>query len=206
MPHPPVKVVNDEPQSPSIHHFEGLGEANSVVGADCPCEAPPRPRGLIKNLAAIWRRWAQTSKVKPIQDWSLDQKLSNDTPQALVGQAVSKKKQKNANSTWGSQAVTHPSTNQAQCCLTSVIGRELVFSTWYGRCRERMWKVGYLNAIPSRRGKKITSPKMQKGTAESLALHCPKRKKITSLKMQKGTAESLALHCPKKGKKITSFL
>ena len=45
-------------------------------------------------------------------------------------------KDKNANSTWGSQAVTHPSTNQAQCCLTSVIGRELVFSTWYGRCRE----------------------------------------------------------------------
>ena len=32
-----------------------------------------------------------------------------------------------------SQAVTHPSTNSAQCCLTSVIGRELVYSTWYGR-------------------------------------------------------------------------
>jgi len=28
-----------------------------------------------------------------------------------------------------SQAVTHPSTNMAQCCLTSVIGRELVLST-----------------------------------------------------------------------------
>ena len=39
----------------------------------------------------------------------------------------------NANSTQCSQAVTHPSTNQAQCCLTSVIGRELVRSTWYGR-------------------------------------------------------------------------
>ena len=32
-----------------------------------------------------------------------------------------------------SQAVTHPSTNATQCCLTSVIGRELVLSTWYGR-------------------------------------------------------------------------
>ena len=32
-----------------------------------------------------------------------------------------------------SQAVTHPSTNLAQCCLTSVIRRELVLSTWYGR-------------------------------------------------------------------------
>ena len=35
-----------------------------------------------------------------------------------------------------SQAVTHPSTNQARRCLTSVIGRELVLSTWYGRKRK----------------------------------------------------------------------
>ena len=40
---------------------------------------------------------------------------------------------KNEYSTAYSQAVTHPSTNAAQCCLTSVIRRELVFSTWYGR-------------------------------------------------------------------------
>ena len=32
-----------------------------------------------------------------------------------------------------SQAVTHPSTNRARGCLTSVIGRELVHSTRYGR-------------------------------------------------------------------------
>ena len=38
-----------------------------------------------------------------------------------------------AYSTKYSQAVTHPSTNLAQCCLTSVIGRELVCSAWYGR-------------------------------------------------------------------------
>ena len=37
-----------------------------------------------------------------------------------------------------SQAVTHPSTNMAQCCLTSVIRRELVFSTWYGRRQMRV--------------------------------------------------------------------
>ena len=36
---------------------------------------------------------------------------------------------KQAYSTVYSQAVTHPSTNTAQCCLTSVIGRELVHST-----------------------------------------------------------------------------
>ena len=46
------------------------------------------------------------------------------------------KTKSDAYSTKYSQAVTHPSTNLAQCCLTSVIGRELVFSTWYGRCRE----------------------------------------------------------------------
>ncbi len=42
----------------------------------------------------------------------------------------------NANSIWYSQAVTHPSTNQTQRCLTSLIGREAVCSTWYGRWRE----------------------------------------------------------------------
>ena len=30
-------------------------------------------------------------------------------------------------------AVTHPSTDQTQRCLTSLIGREAVHSTWYGR-------------------------------------------------------------------------
>ena len=45
------------------------------------------------------------------------------------------KKKREANSTWCSQAVTHPSTNHAQCCLTAVIRREPVCSTWYGRWR-----------------------------------------------------------------------
>ena len=32
-----------------------------------------------------------------------------------------------------SQAVSHLSTDRARRCLTSVIGREPVYSTWYGR-------------------------------------------------------------------------
>ncbi|RUS68599.1 hypothetical protein EGW08_023639, partial [Elysia chlorotica] len=38
-------------------------------------------------------------------------------------------KKKKVYSTWCSQAVTHLSTNHARRCLTSVIGREPVFST-----------------------------------------------------------------------------
>src|ERR1700730_7553059 len=45
------------------------------------------------------------------------------------------RKNKKAYDTRYSQAVTHPSTNRARRCLTSVIGRELVCSTWYGRKR-----------------------------------------------------------------------
>ena len=44
-----------------------------------------------------------------------------------------KEKKEKVYSTRYSQAVTHPSTNLARRCLTSVIGREPVFSTWYGR-------------------------------------------------------------------------
>ena len=43
------------------------------------------------------------------------------------------KERQNVYSNLYSQAVTHPSTNRSQPCLTSVIGRELVFSRWYGR-------------------------------------------------------------------------
>ena len=44
-----------------------------------------------------------------------------------------RKKKKIANNTRCSQAVTHPSTNRAQRCLTLLIRREPVLSTWYGR-------------------------------------------------------------------------
>ena len=48
-----------------------------------------------------------------------------------------------ANNIWCSQAVTHPSTNQTQRCLTSLIGREAVCSTWYGRWHQQTDESGY---------------------------------------------------------------
>ena len=55
---------------------------------------------------------------------------------AKTKQNMYSQENENDNGTRCSQAVTHPSTNRARCCLTSVIGRELVFSAWYGRCRQ----------------------------------------------------------------------
>ena len=46
-------------------------------------------------------------------------------------------KSKKAYNTRYSQKVFHPSTNRARRCLTSVIGREPVYSVWYGRRRNR---------------------------------------------------------------------
>ena len=43
--------------------------------------------------------------------------------------------EKEAYGTRSSQAVPHPSTILARQCLTSVIGRERVYSSWYGRER-----------------------------------------------------------------------
>ena len=47
----------------------------------------------------------------------------------VISEVLFREDKKDANSTLYSQAVTHPSTNEAQRCLTSVIGRELVHST-----------------------------------------------------------------------------
>ena len=52
---------------------------------------------------------------------------------------------KKAYNTCCSQAVTHPGTGQAQYCLTSVIGRELVYSVWYGHRQQWLTKSLIIN-------------------------------------------------------------
>ena len=49
-----------------------------------------------------------------------------------------------AYSTWYSQAVSHPSTNQARPCLASEIGRDRACSGWYGRKREQCGQMHHL--------------------------------------------------------------
>ena len=76
---------------------------------------------------------------------------------------MSKKGQKReANSIQCSQAVTHPSTDWTQRCLTSVIGRELVYSTWYGRWHLKVTNSEFFNhfslgAVVDKSWKKIES-------------------------------------------------
>ena len=69
--------------------------------------------------------------------------LSNSYPVAKEGLSEGGKRIRIAYSTEYSQAVTHPSTNSAQSCLTAVIRQELVCSTWYGcrhlKCVEKLF-------------------------------------------------------------------
>ena len=54
----------------------------------------------------------------------------------MIGFSIVKNEMRAKNEDYGtrySQAVTHLSTDRARRCLTAVIGREPVFSTWYGR-------------------------------------------------------------------------
>ena len=68
---------------------------------------------------------------------SLFHEIPSRNSRDITKQSLALKAKKIIYSTWCSQAVTHLSTNHARRCLTSVIGREPVFSTWYGR-RQRV--------------------------------------------------------------------
>ena len=51
---------------------------------------------------------------------------------AHLQQHGSAERERKAYNTWYSQAVSHPSTNQARPCLASEIGRDRACSGWYG--------------------------------------------------------------------------
>ena len=77
---------------------------------------------------------------------SIPHTLDNQIIELFVKRMQKIIKKSKVYSTRYSQAVTHPSTNRARRCLTSVIGREPLFSTWYGRrhyVTTHLWYISY---------------------------------------------------------------
>ena len=72
------------------------------------------------------------------------------TPRLLVNEKKGAgEKRKKRKVTLGSRLVSHVSTNNAQRCLTSLIGREAVFPPWYEPCMERGAFFGNTNQLNS---------------------------------------------------------
>ena len=71
--------------------------------------------------------------------------MSKITIQIMSGKKINNKKKPTTPDV--SQAVTHPSTDPARRCLTSVIGREPVHSAWYGRRRRNTLLSGLQNVF-----------------------------------------------------------
>ena len=67
------------------------------------------------------------------------------------------KKGKKDYSTQSSQVVSNPSTNRARRGLTSLIGREVVLSSWYGRNQYYFLLFYFLLHSPTKRKKKLES-------------------------------------------------
>ena len=75
-----------------------------------------------------------------------------------------KREEKRDYDTWCSQVVSNPSTNQARTGLTSLIRREVVLSSWYGRnsfSASDLWTSGSeaADSVPA-----TQSPKREVGT------------------------------------------
>ena len=82
-----------------------------------------------QDLAKLWTIW-QNSGQSLFATVRREQQAGGRVSKSSIQLFTNSKK---ANNTWSSQVVTHLSTNQARRCLTSEIGRDPVFSTWYGR-------------------------------------------------------------------------
>ena len=118
----------------------------SVFASVSKAEKPKSPPALSRLRPAIWRAKSELTTSQRLGPGQCDSKTLVQIT-GIISRRYSASKirletiqfccSKSVYSTMYSQAVTHPSTNMAQCCLTSVIRRELVFSTWYGR-RQRI--------------------------------------------------------------------
>ena len=85
-------------------------------------------------------RWCVSGRVRksPPSPYILSKCLNKGGESIEEGKSnsvyeIRSKEKGKAYDTGSSQAVPHPSTIPARRCLTSVIGRERVFSSWYGR-------------------------------------------------------------------------
>ena len=102
------------------------------------------PPGIVYLRFEVWMKWKfgdqmrigqflyQSNQNKALEKFLPSHNKPHNERDSLTN--LKKKIEKiYANSTPCSQAVSHPSTDEARCCLTSVIGREPVCSAWYGR-------------------------------------------------------------------------
>ena len=80
-------------------------------------------------LAAMWFTMTVTHLINSPNNWN-ESESNNKAKRRLVSQSGN---EKDAYNTRCSQAVTHPSTNQARRSLSSEIERDREHSTWYGR-------------------------------------------------------------------------
>ena len=108
-----------EPSLQDLAHFHGSKRSGPIPGAST----------LGDHFAAVTNKMSSSQfklsqslwAWKSFQPKCLTYMLPQRSP-ALVS----------VSNTWNSQEVSHPSTIQAQCCLTYVFKWELVFPTWHG--------------------------------------------------------------------------
>ena len=86
-------------------------------------------RATLLQSAMCFYQWAVDVA---IHMWCQCGAINHKAPSVVVWNAWKKRQEKDYD-TWCSQVVSNPSTNQARRGLTSLIRREVVLSSWYGR-------------------------------------------------------------------------
>ena len=104
---------------------------------------------FLKNASGTWwwekrKRTTSASKIVEVRKWKRTQLLMMKIkrPTCHMARLWGRWRKREAYNTCCSQAVSHPSTEQAQRFLTSVIRWEPVYSAWYGRRQEVLARNG----------------------------------------------------------------